>query len=120
MGNTSLILALDCACDKAVDWLIQQITGAGLRAMRTFDLRMARAAHGDCPCPHHGSEQCTCQMVVLLVYGSAPHPLSLVAHGSAERTWVSLVDEPRERSDAGLEALIRRVLTAHPANLPVA
>jgi hypothetical protein len=58
------------------------LTRRGFRVVRSFDLRSALApltAHVDCECPHHGTAKCTCQFVVLLVYGdpSAEPALSL-------------------------------------------
>lgn len=52
----------------------------GLRPMRSFDLRLALEAHHDCPCPYHGTEECTCQFIVLLVYGQGARPVVLTAH----------------------------------------
>ena len=61
------------------------LTRRGLYVVRSFDLRSARTSHAnseasrwDCACPHHGTAQCTCQFVVLLVYGD-PSTLPLVA-----------------------------------------
>ena len=57
------------------------LTRRGLYVVRSFDLRSAMAAHAGCECPHHGTAQCTCQFVVLLVYGD---PSTREAFGSAQ------------------------------------
>lgn len=115
MSDSSPFLILDQPCDAAIDWVSRQIAGAGLEVVRTFDLHEARSkrsdAHASCPCPHHGTDQCDCQMVVLLVYGSSYQPVSLVAHGYNGQTWFSVVDTPQQRADPRLEAVIRRALT---------
>lgn len=111
MSDNSPFLILDQPCDAAIDWVSRQIAGSGLEIVRTFDLHVARHAHAGCPCPHHGTDQCDCQMVVLLVYGGDRQPVSMVAHGYNGQTWFSLVDTPQQRADPRLEAAIRRALT---------
>jgi hypothetical protein len=91
----------------------QQLTEADFRVVQTFDLHVARMAHSDCPCPHHGTSDCNCQMVVLLVYQKKEDPVTLVVHGQDGRTWVSLATPTGQRSNQHLEMLIRRILTAH-------
>jgi hypothetical protein len=63
---------------------------AGLRSVQTFDLHTARAAMHDCECPHHSTDQCDCQMIVLLVYGKVEEPVSLILHGNDGTTWLSI------------------------------
>ena len=104
-------LILEQPFGEAIAWVVGQISGAGLQVMRTFDLQDARHAHTGCPCPHHGTDQCDCQMVVLLVYGDNYRPISLVAHSYDGNTWFSLVDTPQQRADPRLEIAIRQALT---------
>ena len=108
MSDTFLIL--EQPCNEAIAWITRQVSGAGLQVMRTFDLQVARHDPADCPCPHHGTDQCDCQMVVLLVYGDDYQPISLVAHSYDGRTWFSLVDTPQQRADPRLERAIRQAL----------
>ncbi len=114
MSDTFLIL--EQRGDEAIAWVIQQVSSAGLKVLRTFDLQVARLAHTECPCPHHGTDQCDCQMVVLLVYGDSIQPISLVAHSHDGKTWFSLVNTPQQRADPRLEATIRQALT--PQSIP--
>ena len=113
MSDSSPFLILEQPCDDAIDWVARQIGSAGLQVVRTFDLNVARNTHASCPCPHHGTEQCDCQMVVLLVYGSERQPVSIVAHGYNGQTWFSVVDTPQQRADPRLEADIRQALVPH-------
>jgi hypothetical protein len=115
MSDSSPFLILEQPCDDAIDWVARQIGNAGLQVVRTFDLHVARHAHTSCPCPHHGTDQCDCQMVVLLVYGSDRQPVSVVAHGHNGQTWFSVVDTPQQRADPRLEAAIRLALVPHIA-----
>ena len=108
-------LTLDQTCDQVQVWIEGQLTSAGFRVVQTFDLQVARLAHSDCPCPHHGTEECNCQMVVLLVYRKRNAPATLVIHGQDGRTWVSLTNRAGQRVDPRLEAAIRRTLfPRHP------
>jgi hypothetical protein len=120
MSDSPSILILDRPCDDAIDWVARQISDAGLRVTRTFDLHDARkghiAIHVDCPCPQHGTQPCDCQMVVLLVYGSDRQPITIVARGYNGQTWFSVVDTPQQRADPRLEADVRRAMV--PQSLP--
>ena len=74
----------------AVQALTQALQAKGLRVYRSFDLRSALAVMPDCGCPHHGTDQCSCQYAVLLVYGDAPSPAQVVAHGCDGKTSLSV------------------------------
>jgi len=103
--------------DIAIDWVSRQIGRAGLRVVRTFDLHVARHGPANCPCPHHGTERCDCQMVVLLVYGRERQPLSIIAHSYNGQTWFSIVDTPQQRADPRLERAVRQALAIE--NIPL-
>ena len=92
MSEIESFLTVEGSCEEAVTWVIRQAINTGLLIVRTFDLKVALHDHADCPCPHHGTELCDCQMVVLLVYGEARHPVTLVAHCYEGKTRFSLVD----------------------------
>jgi len=113
MSDSTPFLILEQPCDAAINWVARQIGGVGLQVIRTFDLQVARHTHAGCPCPHHGTEQCDCQMVILLVYGSDRQPVSIVAHGYNGQTWFSVVDTPQQRADPRIEAAIRLALVPH-------
>lgn len=110
MSDAYPFLILEQSCNEAIAWITRQVSGAGLQVMRTFDLQIARHDPADCPCPHHGTDQCDCQMVVLLVYADSYRPISLVAHSHDGKTWFSLVNTPQQRADPRLEATIRQAL----------
>ena len=116
MNDHSVFMVLEQPCDEAVVWLSQKVSQAGLSVLRTFDLHMARQAQELCPCPHHGMDQCDCQMVVLLVYQDNREPLAMIAHGYEGQTWFSVVDTPQQRADPTLAAEIRRLFDS--ATLP--
>ncbi len=106
MNDHSALIMLAQPCDEAVEWLSRMVGQAGLSVLRTFDLQTARQAKTVCPCPHHGTDQCDCQMVVLLVYQDVREPMALIAHGYEGQTWFSVVDTPQQRADPYLVAAI--------------
>ncbi len=108
---------LEQPCEEAITWVTKQLGNLGLRAVVTFDLQIARIDHADCPCPHHGTDQCDCQMNVLLVYKTGSNPVTILAHGHDGNTWLALVNTPQQPVDSRLEALIRKTLVPPP--LPV-
>jgi hypothetical protein len=103
-------MTMQSPCEEAVSLVIQQLDNAGMFVVRTFDLKVALLPQTDCPCPYHGTEQCDCQMIVLLVYADGGNPVSLVAHGSEGKTWISLVNNPQQHADSELFAIIQQNL----------
>jgi hypothetical protein len=97
--------------DIAINQVTQQICSLGLQITMTFDLQEARHAHTDCTCPHHGTDQCDCQLVVILVYGHGSKPVTLIAHGHEGKTWFSFVDTPQQHVSQQMETLLLRTLT---------
>jgi hypothetical protein len=136
----------DCNGETAARAATEALTRRGFRVVRSFDLRSAMATHADCECPHHGTAQCTCQFVVLLVYGdpstepalslskgSGGAPVVITAHSRDAQAQVQIVrptgtglkavrDDANSRPDPRLveqvmAALFEAALTA-PAALP--
>lgn len=103
-------LALNQNHDQAEAWVKEKLTVAGFRVVQTFDLQVARSAHPECPCPHHGTDECNCQLVVLLVYGKHADPATLVIHGQDGKAWISLVAPMEIGSRQNLESCIQHIL----------
>lgn len=103
-------LALNQNHDSAEAWVKEKLIGAGFRVVPTFDLQVARSAHPECPCPHHGTNKCNCQLVVLLVYGKSEDPATLVIHGQDGKTWISLATPGETGSRQNLESSVRHIL----------
>jgi hypothetical protein len=108
--NISPFLTVSHTCDQALQWVNQRLLKAGLRSVQTFDLQTARAASHDCECPNHGTEQCGCQMVVLLVYGSMEEPATLILHGNDGKTWLSTPEALT--SNASLKEQVQQAMKA--------
>ncbi len=111
MNQNVQLVTIQADCEVATTQAAQILSSAGLQVVRSFDLRSARAAHAECTCPHHGTAQCTCQFVVLLVYGQGGAPVTLVAHGHDGQTSLSLVDTPQQPADMKLATKIAQALS---------
>ncbi len=95
----------ETATQSATSALVRQ----GFRVVRSFDLRSAMDHHGECQCPHHGTDQCTCQYVVLLAYGSTGAPIVVTVHSRDASAELQIVDDPNAPPDL---ALSNQALTA--------
>ncbi len=117
MSTLLPFLTLDQTCEQVDAWARQKLTGAGFRIVQTFDLQAARVSHSECSCPHHGTEECTCQMVILLVYGRRGDPATLIIHGQDGKTWLSLATPGETQSRQSLESSVRNMLVPRDATL---
>jgi len=112
MSMLSPFLLLEYPCDQALQATKAKLSQAGLAAIPTFNLNTARPGLHDCGCPNHGTEACDCQMIVILVYGKAAEPATLILHGNNGQTWISIADSAFQRVDPKLIASIRQVLAS--------
>lgn len=110
MNSLTPFLTLNCSCHVALRQVKHDLTQAGLRVLQTFDLQSARHTLHECPCPHHGTDACDCQMVILLVYGESSEPATVLLHGNGGQTWLSLANEPRLIADSKLLTRIKQAL----------
>ena len=110
MSQTKQLFTIPLECETAVAQIIERLKSDGLQVIRSFDLKTARMAHTECTCPHHGTEQCDCQMVVLLVYEGAGQPITMVAHDFEGNTHVSIEYSPSPESNRLLESAILQAL----------
>src|SRR5512147_1236667 len=107
-------LTLEHTCEQTERWVREKLTHAGLRVVPTFDLQIARLSHPECECPNHGTQQCSCQMVILLVYGKQEDPATLVIHGQDGKTWLSMASPMDAHSRQTLETSVRHMLVHLP------
>ena len=108
--SMSPFLSVGYPCQEALAWVNQRLTEANYRSVQTFDLQQARTGSSSCTCPHHGTEACDCQMIILLVYGNACEPVSLILHGNDGQTWLSFGETLRPESDPELILAIQKTL----------
>ena len=114
MATVSPFLSINSSCDEALQLAKKQLSLAGLRALQTFDLHTARLSLHDCPCPNHGTNECDCQMVVLMVYGESAEPATLILHGNGGQTWLSFADTPAQHADPSARSRIEQALQITP------
>jgi len=86
------ILEINTQCSTFVTSLKAALISAGLSVVQSFDLRSVRLMHKGCTCPHHGTDQCTCELVVLLVYRSVGGPITLILDGRDGKTFVFVTE----------------------------
>lgn len=101
---------LHVSCNTALQWIKERLSEAGLRALQTFDLNNVRHTSLDWLCPQHGETGCDCQMVVLLIYGDAIEPVTLILHGSDGQTWLSFANSSSQNVDATVRCNIEQAL----------
>lgn len=107
------LLSLPTDWSNASEQLREALATAGLQVTQSFDLQTARAALADpscCPCPYHGTTECTCQYLVLLVSHQDVPPMSLVLHGHDDWTHISLSKSTNGAADEETEKRVRIAL----------
>ncbi len=112
--------SLAATCKQTVAALSAALSARGYHLECSFDLRSALNDHSDCPCPHYGTAQCTCQYVVLLVYEEAvsASPVALTAHECDGVTRVQMiVNQPGERLWWPLLAALDEALSSVTADV---
>jgi len=109
------LLKLNCTGGKAVTRVTDALSETGLRVMLSFDSQHTRIAATPAACPHHGTADCDCQIVILLIYEADGRPATLLVHGQDGETWISLVVAPGQRPHAHLENKIKQALAPLPA-----
>ena len=114
--------AIGIACREAADQLSRTLRRAGLQVSRSFDLQSARQSLREpegCTCPSHGTVDCPCQYVVLLVHASDEAPLTLVLHGHGGETLLSM-DGPTETRAAAMVRESVRIAVGNLASISAA
>lgn len=101
---------VDVQCSKFVGPLKKAFTDAGLWSFQSFDLQSTRALHEDCTCEYHGTSQCTCELVVLLVYRALGDPITLVLDGRDEKTYVFIVEDRGPSIRPATREMIERII----------
>jgi hypothetical protein len=113
--------------DPAIGAITTVLERRGYRVVRSFDLQSALKYQVEhCPCPHHGTDQCTCQYVVLLAYPPATNgrgaPRVLTAHSYDQTTQVALQHDGSLGEDERFElvsALVEAAMLLAPDRLVI-
>ena len=126
MANANVVF--EPGSDEVTRCAVRVLSRHGLHSIRSFDLRSALEAWPDCECPHHGTAQCTCQYVVLLVYGPRNTPVTVVVHSNSGRIDFRIMHDSAAVSDPALAERIKVALdevsltlhSASPASAKIA
>jgi hypothetical protein len=86
-GSQPLIV-LNQDCESTVAQATAALKSAGYFVQQTFNLRTAQNEPSGCVCDQ---EECTCQMVILLVYAQNGPPATVVFDSNPSQTHISLV-----------------------------
>lgn len=105
-ASSSPLMQFDRNCNQVIEESISRLTQSGFTVVESFDLQVARANHNDCTCPQHGTDQCACQLAILLVYERDAFPVSLMVHGNQEWTEISIVETPDQKIKPALRTTI--------------
>ena len=89
-----------CSGEQAAQKAIENLSQRGFHVVRSFDLH--GATDGSCDCPPHGTDRCSCQYVVLLVYSDTGGPAVVTAHSRDDTSHVEVVADPNVPPDAGM------------------
>lgn len=106
--NESIVFNFDS--ETATQAALAALARHRLYVMRSFDLRSALQSQGGCECPHHGTAQCNCQFVVLLVYGEATAPAVVTLHSCDNQAEARIVHDATTIPDPRLADEVRTAL----------
>lgn len=109
MSQNTSHLSIPGDCEIVSTYLTRALGVAGYQVIRSFDLQRARAVHTICACPHHGDAECSCQMIVLLVYLPNGEPRTLIAHGRDGVTHLGWDEALPESEEVALFTIIKDV-----------
>lgn len=115
MNSRDIVLPIiNLDSEQALPLISSVLSGLEIQVLPSFDLKVARSTQDHCSCPHHGSIQCDCQMVVLLLYGQDDAPITLVIHSYDGKTFLSFIDNARHRPETGIQEKLYRALLYAP------
>lgn len=100
------ILVVNQACDCTVAQVTEQFKSAGYAVVQSFDLLSAMDAR----------TQCTCQMIILLVYGKDGPPATVILDGNDVSTSIFLENEPERSFCAKITTLLSSIAVTAGAN----
>ncbi|NIS81049.1 MAG: hypothetical protein GTO14_12765 [Anaerolineales bacterium] len=107
------LLTLSLPWRDVLAQLERVLADVGLEVVQSFNLQSARNSFQDpdlFPCPDHGTSQCACQYMVLLVQQEGLAPLTLEIHGHDDETYISLVHTSSGLMDDGVKDLVQRAI----------
>lgn len=101
---------LERSYGETVKILAETLAKKEYRVVTSFDLRNAAASHPGCICPHHGTNECTCQFQVFLAYPNCLErkPLVIALHGRGYDSYLTLLEGKENEWLAALLPLVSK------------
>lgn len=90
IGGKKPLFLLNEDCQVLTKLVIEQVRAVGVQTVCSFDLEAVRSSSSGFCCPTHGTAHCTCQLVILLIFGTITGPLTMTMEGVDHQTWVYL------------------------------
>jgi hypothetical protein len=90
IGGRKPLFLLNEDCQILVKLVIEQVQAVGMQTVCSFDLEAVRTRNSGFCCPSHGTAHCTCQMVILQIFGRLTGPLTMTMEGLDHQTWIYL------------------------------
>ncbi len=81
---------LDQDCHVITNRIVEEVEKAGMQTLRSFDLDTVRSTRQGFCCPIHGTNACSCHMVILLILLREHGSLTLILEGSDQQTSIYL------------------------------
>ena len=104
------VFIIESPCAQFVERLKIALIDKGFLVLQSFDLQSTRIIHDDCSCPHHGANQCNCEVIVLLIYQGRSAPIPILLDGRDGKTFVSIVIEMEDPSFSHLAEIIEQII----------
>jgi hypothetical protein len=86
--------------------LTNALEGEGLWVLQSFDLKSSQALIENCNCAIHLNRECTCELVVLLVYPKVGNPVTLTLDGLDGKTYIFVTGESENQYPTPLIKII--------------
>ncbi len=90
LEGRSPLFVLSQDCQIITTRIIREVEKAGMQTLRSFDLDAVRATGKGFCCPVHGTNSCTCHLVILLILTRQRGCLTIILEGSDQQTSVYL------------------------------
>jgi hypothetical protein len=109
MNNNISVMDILGDCEVVAEYLTQVLNNSGYEVIRSFDLQRAREVHTSCACSYHGTADCNCQLIILLVYLQTEQPRTLVLHGKNGVSHLGWGDELSPQDESMMLSMFKEV-----------
>ena len=90
--------------------LTNALEKAGLWVVQSFNMKISLGLQENCCCSTLYANECTCELVVLLVYPKIGNPATLVLDGREGKTFIFVTDETESQYSTPLIKIIESAI----------